>query len=87
MSLESEKFPFLKCASGNRALENFQELKKFPFLKCASGNRAVTFLGNFQEIFGSFLETVRVGTFLVFSRKFPKKCVSGYVPPYFLGDQ
>ena len=36
---------------------------------------------NFREISGSFLETVRVGTFLVFSRKFPKKCASGYVPP------
>ena len=24
---------------------------------------------------------MRVGTFLVFSRKFPKKCASGYVPP------
>ena len=60
MSLESEKFPFLKCASGNRALENFQELKKFPFLKCASGNRAVDFLGNFRETFGNFFETVLV---------------------------
>ena len=29
--LESEKFPFLKCASGNRALENFQESKSFLF--------------------------------------------------------
>ena len=36
---------------------------------------------NFREISGSFLETVRVGTFLVFSWKFPKKCASGYVPP------
>ena len=27
---------------------------------------------------------MRVGTFLVSSRKFPKKCESGYVPPYFL---
>ena len=35
----------------------------------------------FWEISGSFLETVRVNTFLVFSRKFPKKCASGYVPP------
>ena len=33
----------------------------------------------FGEICESFLETVRVGTFLVFSRKFPKKCASGYV--------
>ena len=30
---------------------------------------------------GSFLETVRVNTFLVFSRKFPKKCASRYVLP------
>ena len=38
-------------------------------------------MGNFREISESFLETVRVGTFLVFSRKFPRKCASGYVPP------
>ena len=62
-------------------LRNFLESEKFPFLKCASGNRALKFLGTFREISGSFLETVRVGTFLVFSRKFPKKCASGYVPP------
>ena len=49
--------------------------------KCASGNRALNFFGNFGDISESFLETVRVGTFLVFSRKFPKKCASGYVPP------
>ena len=42
---------------------------------CASCNRALNFLGTFQEISVSFQETVRVGTFLVFSRKFPKKCV------------
>ena len=62
-------------------LRNFLESEKFPFLKCASGNRAVNFFGNFREISGSSLETVRVDTFLVFSRKFPKKCASGYVPP------
>ena len=62
-------------------LRNFLESEKFPFLKCASGNRALQFLGTFREISGSFLETVRVGTFLVFSRKFPKRCASGYVPP------
>ena len=56
-------------------------LEKFPFLKCASGNRALNFLRNFWDISESFLETVPVGTFLVFSRKFPKKCASGYVPP------
>ena len=49
--------------------------------KCASGNRALNFFGNFGDISESFLETVRVGTFLVFSRKFPRKCASGYVPP------
>ena len=45
-------------------------------------NRALNFLDNFWEISESFLETVRVGTFLVFSRKFPRKCASGYVPPF-----
>ena len=64
-------------------LRNFLESEKFPFLKCASGNRALNFLGTFSEISGSFLETVRVGTFLVISRKFPRKCASGYVPPSF----
>ena len=49
---------------------------------CASGNRALNCLGNFRKISESFLETVRVGTFLVFSRKFPRKCASGYVPPH-----
>ena len=77
-----EKMLSTKCSSGNRALKISLNLEKFPFLKCSSGNRAVIFLGNFQEIPGSFLETVRVGTFLVFSRKFPKKCASGYVPPH-----
>ena len=62
-------------------LRNFLESEKFPFLKCASSNRAVNLLDTFQGISGSFLETVRVGTFLVFSRKFPKKCASRYVPP------
>ena len=54
-------------------LRNFLDSEKFPFLKC--------FLGTFREMSGSFLETVRVGTFLVFSRKFPKKCASRYVLP------
>ena len=49
--------------------------------KCASGNRALNFLGNFRKYSESFLESVRVGTFLVFSRKFPKKCASRYVLP------
>ena len=49
---------------------------------CASGNRALNFLGNFREYSESFLESVRVGTFLVFSRKFPKKCASRYVLPF-----
>ena len=62
-------------------LRNFLESEKFPFLKCASSNRAVNLLDTFQGISGSFLETVRVGTFLVFSRKFPKKCASRYVLP------
>ena len=60
MSLESEKFPFQKCASGNRALENFQESKEFPILQCASGNRAVDFFGNFRKTFENFFETVLV---------------------------
>ena len=59
-----------------------QEFPPFPFLKCASCNRALNFLGTFQEISVSFQETVRVGTFLVFSRKFPEKCASRYVLPY-----
>ena len=63
------------------ALEKFPRIRKVSFLKCASCNRAHNFLGTFQEISVSFQETVRVGTFLVFSRKFPKKCASGYVPP------
>ena len=71
-----------KCASCNRALEISKNLEKFPFLKCASCNRALNFLGTFQEISVSFQETVRVGTFLVFSRKFPKKCASRYVLPF-----
>ena len=70
------------CASGYRALKVSSNLEKFPFLKWASGNRALNFLGNFWKISESFLETVRVGTFLVFSRKFPRKCASGYVPPF-----
>jgi hypothetical protein len=81
--MSKPEFPFLKCASGNRALEISKNLEKFPFLKCASGNRALNFLGTFREISGSFLEAVRVGTFLVLSRKFLKKCASGYVPPWF----
>ena len=56
-------------------------LKKFPFLNCVSGNKAWNFLGNFRETFESFLETVFVGTFLVFSRKFPKKWVCSMYPP------
>jgi hypothetical protein len=69
------------CANGYRALKVSSNLEKFPFLKCASGNRALNFLRNFWDLSKSFLETVRVGTFLVFSRKFPRKCASGYVPP------
>ena len=49
-----------------------------------SGNRAVNFLGNFWEISESFLETVSVGTFLVFFRIFPWHCVRGYVSPFYL---
>ena len=58
--LESEKFPFPKCSSGNRASEISSNLEKFPFLKCLSGNRALNLMANFREIFGNFLETVRV---------------------------
>ena len=41
-------------------MEISSNLEKFPFLECASGNRALNFMGNFQEIFGNLLETVRV---------------------------
>ena len=64
--LGSKKFSILgKCVSGNSPQSSL-ESKKFPILdKCVSSNTAVNFLGNFWEISGSFLESERVGTFLV----------------------
>ena len=47
--LESEKFPFLKCASGNRALNFLGNFRKFP------GN----FLETVRVLKGQ--ESVRVG--------------------------
>ena len=48
-----------------------QNLKKFPVINCLSSNRALNFFGKLWEISGYFLET-----FLLFSRKFPKICMS-----------
>ena len=62
-------------------LRNFQESIKFPFPNCFTSNRASNFFGNFGEISESFLKSEWVGTFLVFSRKFPRKWMSRYVPP------
>ena len=45
---ESKKFPFLKRASSNRALNFLENFRKFP--------------GNFWKFPGNFLETVRVVT-------------------------
>ena len=56
-------------------------LQKFPVLNCRSGNKALNFVRKFGEISESFLETVGVGNFLLFSRKFPRNCRSGYVLP------
>ena len=64
-----------------RVVIGLWNLENFPFSKCASGNKALNFLMNFWDISESFLESVLVGTFLVFFRKFPRKCASGYVPP------
>ena len=64
-------------------LRNFQESRKFPFPNCFTSNRASNFFGNFGEISESFLKSEWVGTFLVFSRKFPRKWMSRYVPPRF----
>ena len=63
-------------------MEISKNLKKFPVLNCWSGSRAHNFFGKLLEISESFLETVGVGTFLLFSRKFPRKCRSGYVLPF-----
>ena len=82
MTLNHGSRVLLQVQDGNCNLKVSSNLEKFPFLKCASGNRALNFLRNFWDISESFLETVRVGTFLVFSRKFPRKCVSRYVPPF-----